>query len=1169
MKYLKSFRFWVLVLSLTYTAFGFILIPWFLTNKLSPILKDKIGLHVELGETKFNPYTFRLTLNDILLKDLNNKPALSIKQIFVDYSPIALLNSTVLFKNIKIDSPKLYTALNKNGKLNLENILPPSPKNTKEEKKSEPSSIIFTLYKFSITNGSLNFKDLRKANPFSVDFGPINFMAHDISTKPDDLNAYSFYTKINNHGELFWEGGMRLNPLKIYGEVTAKNISLPKLYKYTISDFEAILSNGEINLNIPYQIDLSKEVDVSINGASLSLNNILFINKTTNHSVVDVQNIAVDGIYFDLLKKSIDIEKATISKPNLFTLLNENGDLTITNAFTSKIKKQKTKPNQETEDKWNFHLKDTTIDNGIVTFIDNMTNKQIPYNLSNLSINIKDISLDKNIPITYSLDTKLNKKSHINTLGSVITEPFNLKSTVSVSNLNSNDFIEYIKPFINFKLDSANISAKAKVDVSYKDALKLDLISDIDISNLLINTNNGDKLLLWKNLGIDNLHYVHNPMKLSIEKLKLDDSYLRAYVYKDGTTNFDGLVKPNSKNTSKEKSSSFNFYLKDAIIDNAHIVLDDSLSKTKIQTELSKLSLHVKDISQEKNKPITYKLSTKLNKTSQLNSNGSITTKPFKLSSSFDLKKFDATHYLAYLKPYVNFELKSATIDTKTDIQLSYQNSLKLNTSSDIDINRLLINTNDGEKLLQWKKLDIKALHYVHDPMELTIKRLNLDEPFVKAHIDEKGKTNFAGLIKDSNSTAKNDNNSSIKIKIGPMKLVNGTSDFSDFSLPFPFKTHIHSLNGDFSTLDFQSTIPANLKLTGKIDKYGYADIEGRLLPLDLTKDSSLNILFKNIDLTSLTPYSSKFVGYKIKKGKLSMDLKYKLENERLVGDNKMNIDTLTLGEIVDSPDATSLPLEFAIALLKDENGQIDINMPVKGDINDPDFSYGGVVWRALGNMITGIVAAPFRILGEMMGIDGDKLKAIDFDKGSYKIISTEHEKLENLAKILSKRPSIKLSISGGYDSKIDKYELQKQRFKTLINKELRVVKKGANQSDVYGSVLKSLYIKTFSKQQYNELKKEFTTQIVQKDDDNKTKKISKPKLDVVAFNNEVQKSITVHIDVKKEDLEKLASKRAEAIKSELVKKYKVESTKIEISPPATQEAKRDRWIESALEVKI
>jgi len=343
-------------------------------------------------------------------------------------------------------------------------------------------------------------------------------------------------------------------------------------------------------------------------------------------------------------------------------------------------------------------------------------------------------------------------------------------------------------------------------------------------------------------------------------------------------------------------------------------------------------------------------------------------------------------------------------------------------------------------------------------------------------------------------------------------------------------------------------------------------------------KRANINVLFKNIDLVSLTPYSGKFLGYKIKNGKLSMDLNYKISNASLKGSNKINIDTLSLGDTVKSKDAVNLPLGLAIALLKDSNGQIDINLPVSGDMNNPDFSYGGVIWGAIGHMITGIVTAPFRFLGSILGIKGDDLKAIDFQVGSYKVISTEQEKLANLNKIMGKRPNIKLEINGGFDEVTDTSALQKEEFATLIKSKFAKLKKDINASktDKYGTILKDLYSKEFTVAKYNKLKTKFM--IVPKVDDNKTKatkkvkksqKIKKAVLDVTTFNSKMQKELTNNIKISKEKLIKLANNRAKSIKNELITRYKIDARRLKILKAVSQKAKQDRWVPSKMSISI
>ena len=185
--------------------------------------------------------------------------------------------------------------------------------------------------------------------------------------------------------------------------------------------------------------------------------------------------------------------------------------------------------------------------------------------------------------------------------------------------------------------------------------------------------------------------------------------------------------------------------------------------------------------------------------------------------------------------------------------------------------------------------------------------------------------------------------------------------------------------------------------------------------------------------MVSASPYSMKFAGYKIAQGKISLDLQYKVRNHQLEGNNQIVLDNLTLGERIDSPDAIKLPLELALAILKDSNGRIDLGVPVSGNMNDPQFSYGSVVWKAIGNILSKVALSPFRALGSLFGVSGDKLDAVDFDAGSDTVLPPEREKLRQVAKILASKPQLKLSVPGQYNEAADGAALRMQAVRRLV----------------------------------------------------------------------------------------------------------------------------------------
>ena len=269
------------------------------------------------------------------------------------------------------------------------------------------------------------------------------------------------------------------------------------------------------------------------------------------------------------------------------------------------------------------------------------------------------------------------------------------------------------------------------------------------------------------------------------------------------------------------------------------------------------------------------------------------------------------------------------------------------------------------------------------------------------------------------------------QVNLDRLRIRNGALDFADHSLALPFGTHIHHLRGAINGLSTRPGVPGQIELDGQVDEYGLARAVGQIdlfKPTDLT---DIKVVFRNVEMNRLTPYSATFAGRKIESGKLSLDLEYKIKQRQLSGDNKVVMDRLTLGERVDSPTAKSLPLDLAIAILQDADGRIDLGLPVSGSLDDPQFSYGGIIWKALLNVITKIATAPFRALGALFG-GGEKFENIAFDAGAGKLTPPEREKLVRLAEALVKRPALALTLHGVY-ADTDRSALQDRQLRLAV----------------------------------------------------------------------------------------------------------------------------------------
>ncbi len=314
------------------------------------------------------------------------------------------------------------------------------------------------------------------------------------------------------------------------------------------------------------------------------------------------------------------------------------------------------------------------------------------------------------------------------------------------------------------------------------------------------------------------------------------------------------------------------------------------------------------------------------------------------------------------------------------------------------------------------------------------------------------------------------------KISVGSIVLSNAHLQFSDRSLQPNVNASIEQLNGTISGLSSDNLQRAEVKLAGKVDETAPVEITGKLTPFNQKQPTEIKISFKNVDLHPAGPYTGKFLGYRLNKGKLSMDLTYNIAEGKLKSQNRIVLDQLMLGEKVESAEATKLPVRLAIAVLKDRNGRIELDVPIDGSLDDPQFHLGKVISRALLNVVTKIITSPFAALSAVFGGKGEEISFQEFDPGSSELLPASTEKLDTLVKGLYERPGLQVEIEGSVDPVTDldalrRLKLQKEfltrKWKSLRKSEQARVKPDEVQlaPEERADYLKAAYAAAFSDQ--------------------------------------------------------------------------------------------------------
>jgi hypothetical protein len=280
-------------------------------------------------------------------------------------------------------------------------------------------------------------------------------------------------------------------------------------------------------------------------------------------------------------------------------------------------------------------------------------------------------------------------------------------------------------------------------------------------------------------------------------------------------------------------------------------------------------------------------------------------------------------------------------------------------------------------------------------------------------------------------------------MQIRSVVITDGSANFSDFSIQPNFSAQIVGLGGTVTGLSSAANSRAQVKLTGSVDQFAPVDITGTVNILSAAVFTDLAMNFRNMELTTFNPYSGKYAGYNISKGKLTTELKYKVENRKLDAQHHVVLDQLEFGAATDSKDAVPLPVRLAVALLKNRDGVIDINLPVSGSLDDPQFRVGPIIWQAFVGLLTKIVTAPFALIGSLFG-GGEDLQFVEFAAGSSMLTPAQADRLTTLAKGLAERPQLRLDIPLQTLTPADDAALIEAAYNEMVEPMLAAIPAGA-----------------------------------------------------------------------------------------------------------------------------
>ncbi|HDZ8834638.1 DUF748 domain-containing protein [Aeromonas dhakensis] len=667
--------------------------------------------------------------------------------------------------------------------------------------------------------------------------------------------------------------------------------------------------------------------------------------------------------------------------------------------------------------------------------------------LSGLDLQLPRFSTAPGRANPFVLGATLNKQSPLKASGELDIMSGAGKGKISLGKLALAPFAPLWAPYLDIKLARGEANAELAYQIAEgKQGLGWQLSKGkLTLNDWQLQRRKGGEFARFKQLALTGIALDGSKQALQIDRVTLKAPAVNAVLDANQQLDLATLLipQPPVKTSKAAKPAApakpWRWSLKQTRIEQGQLKLTESSSGKPLLRELSALTLALGPLGSQSGQRSPLTLSGALNNQAKLDFDGDLALAPFSLNGEIKQQGLPLSWAQPYLQDLLRISVRDGQLASRTKLALATdaRGALsKLELSGGLDIDRLnVLDRADNQRLLQIEQLQLSGLHYDGISQQMKIDDILLRKPFARIEINEDRVTNVQQLLLPQPATAKPASSGTPpRVSIAQVRTEQGNLRFADRSLSPEFVVDIASLSGQSRHI---SNIPgqrSELAFNGKVDRYAPVTIRGGTNLLIEQPVLDVAVTFNNLELTTFTPYSSTYAGYAIDKGQLSMKLNYQLHGNRLEGDNDITIKKLQLGEKVKSEQAKDLPLGLAVALLSDANGVIQMNLKVKGNLDQPDFSLGNIFWDVLGNTLRKAVTSPFSLLASLAGGSED-LDELPFLPGEPDLTPTQQEKLTKLAQALKDRPKLSMNIRGKVNFNEERPILQRQKLERVLAK--------------------------------------------------------------------------------------------------------------------------------------
>lgn len=1080
-------------------------LPGIIRSQAEKRVKALTGRVLSIRHVSINPLTLRVSVDGLKMQEPGGSVTfVSFSSASARLSPASIWRRAPIVTGIHVVSPYVHIVRTAANQYNFSDIPGRLPK---EEKKS-PSPSYFSLNNITITGGAIDFDDRAAKLPKLHTLRQMQIAVPFISNIPYLVDKYvqPRFSAVVNGSPLDLKG--RLKPfqkgMETLLDVNLTDLDIPFYAAYLPAQLPVQVTRGKFSstIAVSYRVTSDKKPVIAVSGDAAVAR--LSLAEKSGGELVAFDRLAVKINQSDLLGGSHDIASVSLDAPLVTVVRTADGrwphQRLLPPGEPGSAEKE-VKPAAKKEMQL-VRIGEVRLNGGRLRIDDRLPAGGFRTEVSGLTALMTGFSTKGADAADYSLSFSTAKGEHLELAGDLALEPGEGSAALKLSGVP----LEAYYPYLADRL-TAPVAGKGEITAeaswSKEDGVMVDDLG-VKLKDLSARYGHGDSARIAE-AALTGGKLDLKKKSASIASLTIRQAKVSVTKDAAGALSLLSLlreqkspvpVKP-AKVAGQKQAEPFHYSVGAISAKGIDVSFLDESRSAKPRFDLRGIDFAASGITDVLRTSIPVRLNATYGSGAKLGAKGSVTREPFRYNGSLQLNNLPIADFSPYFPEDLNIYLADGNLDLATTVDVTKGEELTGSFAGSVGVRNLYaLDTVETDDLLKWESLQVEDIRGTLKPLVVNIGGIALNRFLARLVVDRDGLINLKkirstkvtqpassagqpvmaqsmapGLAPPASQLAKG-SDTRPEIRIDTVTLQDGTVSFLDQHTPQQFGTTMYNLGGRISGLSSEDFRYADLDLRGELDHHSPLRITGKINPLSRELFADLKVRFTDIELSPVTPYAGTYLGYEIDKGKLFLDLTYKIEKKALQAENKVFIDQFTFGKGVESAKATKLPVRLAIALLKDRHGEIHLDLPVTGRTDDPEFSIFGVVLTMLKNLLVKAATAPFALLQSAFG-GGEDLSTINFVYGSPQLSADEKNKLVKLAGALENRPGVKLEMSAfvdrekdaeGYRNELLLRKMKGEKFAALLKERSNAQGETPEKMDIlpaeHDLYLKAVYMK-------------------------------------------------------------------------------------------------------------